>query len=97
MGMMRGEFEVVDAAPAPSLSPTSPRAEPPLTAEPIAPEPLAAPKTYTVQRGDSLRAIAKKLYGREGRWRDIVAANPALNLKKPRPGQILNLPTGVKP
>ncbi len=94
MGMMRGEFEVVDAAPAPS--PSAQRTEPPASQQ-IAPEAPAAPQTYTVQRGDSLRAIAKKLYGREGRWRDIAAANPAFNLKKVRRGQVLNLPTGVKP
>jgi hypothetical protein len=93
MGMMRGEFEVVDAAPPPPQSPQRIEPAPELTA----PQAPAAPQTYMVLRGDSLRAIAKKLYGQEGRWREIAAANPALNLKKLRAGQILNLPTGFKP
>jgi nucleoid-associated protein YgaU len=30
---------------------------------------------YTVQRGDTLYAIARKVYGDQSRWRDIYAAN----------------------
>ncbi|AZG77784.1 sulfite exporter TauE/SafE family protein [Methylocystis rosea] len=100
MGMLRGEFVVVDAKPAAPSQPSAPVASavqgaPQATQS--APASAAVPKTYTVRRGDTLRAIAKRLYGDEKRWRDIAAANPALNHKKLRQGQIITLPAGAPP
>ncbi|MEF3367447.1 sulfite exporter TauE/SafE family protein [Methylocystis sp. 9N] len=94
MGMMRGSFEVVDSAPPAPATPSPQAAAQPTEAAPPVAE--AAP-IYRVGRGDTLRAIAKKLYGEESRWRDIAAANPSLNPKKLRAGQTLNLPPGAKP
>lgn len=94
MGMMRGSFDVVDPGPTPPAPPSPQAAAPPTEA--AAPVAEAAP-TYRVARGDTLRAIAKRLYGEESRWRDIAAANPSLNPKKLRAGQTLNLPPGAKP
>lgn len=100
MGMLRGEFVVVDATPAAPSQPSAPVASavqgaPQATQS--APASAAVQKTYTVRRGDTLRSIAKRLYGDEKRWRDIAAANTALNRKKLRQGQIVNLPPSIQP
>ncbi len=103
MGMLRGEFVVVDATPAAPSQPSAPVA-PAASADQGAPQATQSPpalaavqKSYTVRRGDTLRAIAKRFYGDEKRWRDIAAANPALNRKKLRQGQIITLPAGAPP
>lgn len=40
-----------------------------------APRPSDAPKTYTVQSGDTLSAISRRMYGTPSRWIDIYQAN----------------------
>jgi len=45
------------------------------TAKPAAPAESAAPRTYTVQKGDSLWKIAKHFYGNGGEWKRIHEAN----------------------
>jgi sulfite exporter TauE/SafE/copper chaperone CopZ/phage tail protein X len=85
MGMMRGEFEVVE----PSQTP-APREE--RVPEGAPPPAALAPETYRVARGDTLVSIARKLYGDGSKWRDIAAANPGLNARKLIPGQVLTLP-----
>jgi len=61
------------------------------------PAPDAAPpkvETYTVQAGDSLSKIAKKLYGDGNKWRVIFEANQDI-IKNPdliHPGQTLKIP-----
>jgi nucleoid-associated protein YgaU len=53
-----------------------------------------APRTYTVQRGDSLSKIAQHAYGHANRWREIFDANRD-QLDDPdliQPGQVLKLP-----
>jgi nucleoid-associated protein YgaU len=50
--------------------------------------------TYTVKKGDSLRKIAKKLYGNESKWKAIYEANQPM-IKNPDliyPGQVLRIP-----
>jgi uncharacterized protein len=87
MGMMRGQFDVVETGAAPKeAAPPAPAKE----KEDASPEPQ--PSAYTVQRGDTLKSIAKKLYGDARRSRDIEAANPGLRKKELKTGQILNLP-----
>jgi len=83
MGMIRGQFDVVEPGAAPQETAPEPA--------PVATSPAAA-ATYVVQRGDTLRSVAKKLYGAARRWRDIAAANPSLRRNKLKPGQILKLP-----
>lgn len=62
------------------------------------PEPDAAvsrprPRTYRVQRGDTLSAIARRFYGDPARWRDIYEANPQLeDFNRLRVGVELRLP-----
>jgi len=63
-------------------------------AAPPAPSPsaTAAPQTYTVQRGDTLSAIAKHFYGHAGEYRRIAAANNIANPDLIHPGQQLVIP-----
>jgi nucleoid-associated protein YgaU len=54
----------------------------------------AAPKTYTVVKGDNLSKIAKREYGDANKWRSIYEANKDL-IKNPDliyPGQVLKIP-----
>jgi nucleoid-associated protein YgaU len=99
MGMLHGEFVVVDAAPATASQQTEPVAScvQSATVSAQSPPASAATQTYAVRRGDTLRAIAKRRYGDEKRWRDIAAVNPSLNPKKLRQGQNINLPAGAQP
>lgn len=51
-------------------------------------------QTYTVQKGDTLSAIAQQHYGKASRWHAIFDANRD-QLEDPdliRPGQVLKLP-----
>ena len=61
---------------------------------PAAPAPNAtpAPQTYTVQRGDTLSAIAKRFYGHASEYRRIAAANNIANPDLIHPGQQLVIP-----
>jgi len=42
---------------------------------PVAPSPTNAPRSYTVQSGDTLSAISSRFYGTPSRWIDIYQAN----------------------
>lgn len=50
-------------------------ATPPRPAGEPSPSPSSAPRTYTVQSGDTLSAISKRFYGTPSRWIDIYQAN----------------------
>jgi len=81
------------AAPAPVAA--SPAA--PVPADPAAPVAAAAagePEIYTVVKGDTLGAIARKYYGRASAWKKIQDANSALLKGKTniRPGMKLTIP-----
>ncbi len=54
----------------------------------------AAPRgaSYTVQRGDTLWSIARKLYGNGQKWQQLAAANGINNPKSLREGQTLVIP-----
>jgi sulfite exporter TauE/SafE/copper chaperone CopZ len=63
------------------------------TQEPAAPaEPPAPTATYKVTAGDTLIKIARKSYGDGRKWREIAKANPHLDAKKLKVGQIILLP-----
>jgi N-acetyl-anhydromuramyl-L-alanine amidase AmpD/LysM repeat protein len=58
------------------------------------PKPTPQPRTYLVQPGDTLSAIAKQMYGRSSLWQIIFEANRNI-LSDPgrlRPGQVLVIP-----
>jgi len=60
-----------------------------------APKQTAAPKTYTVKSGDTLRKIAAKTLGSESRWKDLMDANKSV-IKDPnalRAGAVLKIPS----
>ena len=57
-----------------------------------APAPAAAAQTYTVQRGDTLSAIARRFYGHAGEYRRIAEANHIPNPDLIHPGQQLIIP-----
>ncbi len=61
-----------------------------------APPPSPAPaRTYTVAGNESSQNIALKLYRHTSRWRDIAAANPGVDLRRLRNGQVIKRPTSV--
>jgi uncharacterized protein len=92
MGMIRGEFDVVEAAAPPEAPEAAPAAAPQPEAK------LASPSLiYIVKRGDTLKGIAKKIYGDARRWRDLAAANPGLREGGPKRGQRLILPLNAQP
>jgi nucleoid-associated protein YgaU len=80
--------EETEPPPAPTASPPAPVAPAMEPAKPAA----AAPGTYTIERGDTLAKIATKLYGDPKKWVAIAQANPGLNLKRLKVGQVINLP-----
>jgi len=58
------------------------------------PQSVQAPRTYEVQKGDSLSKIAKKFYGEAGAWKRIFEANRDV-VKNPdliQPGWTLKIP-----
>ena len=59
-----------------------------------APEPPAppAPRTYTVQSGDTLWAISEQFYGDGNRYPEIAAASGVDNPDLIQPGQVLTIP-----
>jgi nucleoid-associated protein YgaU len=59
-----------------------------------APAPADQAQSYTVQSGDSLSKIAKRIYGDANKWHKIFDANRD-KIKNPdliQPGQVLTLP-----
>ncbi|MGD9656383.1 MAG: sulfite exporter TauE/SafE family protein [Methylocystis sp.] len=99
MGMLRGEFVVIDAPPAMASQETEPVASGVQITPAAAQNPPESPaaQTYTIRRGDTLSAIAKRFYGDARRWRDIAVANPGLNPRKLREGRSINLPGSAQP
>jgi len=90
---------VVIPKPAPSFPEAFEELPPvePLTPRVVAPEvPTApvAPSVYTVQKGDTLEKIAKKVYGNATRWPKIYRANRHVltNANRVYPGQVLTIP-----
>jgi nucleoid-associated protein YgaU len=70
------------------------------TAKVPTPAPAPPPRTYTVAKGDSLWAIAKKQLGQGNRWTEIYEKNRAVIGDNPdliKPGQVLTLPDATPP
>jgi nucleoid-associated protein YgaU len=85
--MLHGRFDVVAAPEAAASGDTAP------PTDAVAPRPhRPAPTTYQVMPGDTLSGIAIRQYGSVRRWRAIAAANPGIDPRRLRPGQILVLP-----
>lgn len=58
----------------------------------------AAPRTYTVKRGDSLSSISRQFYGSSRYYKLIFAANRTIlsTEKSLMPGQVLTIPANIK-
>jgi nucleoid-associated protein YgaU len=78
-----------DPAPAATTTFTAPAATTTRTTTPAA---ASGPATYTIKPGDTLSAIAIRLYNDERRWVEIAQANPTVDPIRLRVGQVLRLP-----
>jgi nucleoid-associated protein YgaU len=78
-----------EPTPAATTTFTTPAATTTRTTTPAA---ASGPATYTIKPGDTLSAIAIRLYNDERRWVDIAQANPTVDPIRLRVGQVLRLP-----
>lgn len=79
------ESKPAETAPAPEAA-TPPEAAP-------AEKPAAPEATYTAKAGETLKTIAKKLYGKTDKLQALVAANPGVKPgAKLKAGQVIKLP-----
>jgi tetratricopeptide (TPR) repeat protein len=60
---------------APPVRPSRQPQATPAPAPAASPDPTSVPRSYTVQSGDSLSSISRKVYGTPSRWIDIYQAN----------------------
>ena len=52
----------------------------------------AAPRTYTIEPGDTLSGISQKIFGSSRYWKRILAVNPGLDPDHLQVDQVINLP-----
>ncbi len=73
---------------------TDAQGNPVLYKQPSAPDTRVRPLTYTIQPGDNMWKIGMKVFGRDGRWREIQKLNNIsdANLKKLQVGTVLKIP-----
>jgi nucleoid-associated protein YgaU len=84
-------------APEAAAEEAEPEAEPEAVDEPVAeaaaePAPEPAVRTYTVESGDSLWAIAERFYGDGSKYQVIADASGVPNPDLIHPGQVLTIP-----
>jgi LysM repeat protein len=73
-------------------------ASPAPEAKDSAPEPQTSPKTYSAAAGDTLKSIARKLYGKADKWRVLAEANSGIKpTTKLKAGQAIKLPPAATP
>jgi LysM repeat protein len=80
------------AAEEPEAHVEEPVAEPAAAAAEPEPEPEPAARTYTVESGDSLWAIAERFYGDGNRYQAIADASGISDPDLIQPGQVLTIP-----
>jgi uncharacterized protein len=81
------------APPSAAQTPKAIANEPPGRAT-EAPPPVRS-ETYTIAAGDSFSRIAARQYDDERQWRAIAKANPGLNPRRLRAGEVIQLPRPV--
>jgi LysM repeat protein len=82
-----------DAPPPPAPAAGEAEAAPEAVAEPVAEEtPEPAVRTYTVESGDTLWAIAERFYGDGSKYQVIADASGIPNPDLIQPGQVLTIP-----
>ena len=108
MGMLHGDFEVIEPPPAAPAQPeiaTNAPTQPEIAANPpaesvegieppnaVAPSSPEGASSYNIVSGDTLRGVAVKLFHDARRWRAIAAVNPGLDARRLHPGQVIKLP-----
>ena len=105
LGPAPGEKAPVETAPAPeaasrpvpppeATTPAGTETAKTTEANKTTPTTAAKPKTYTVQKGDTLSEIARRFYGNTSKWKDIYNANKAKisDPDKVKIGTVLTLP-----
>ncbi|MGO9929074.1 MAG: LysM peptidoglycan-binding domain-containing protein [Mycobacterium sp.] len=82
-----------DAPPPPAPAAEEAEAAPEAVAEPVAEEtPEPAVRSYTVESGDTLWAIAERFYGDGSKYQVIADASGIPNPDLIQPGQVLTIP-----
>ncbi len=86
----------------PNQGPTksTPKASPKVSTKSLAPnaapekseKPVSGARTCTVQKGDTLRSIARRELGNEKRWKEIASLNPSVDPSKLAIGMRVKLP-----
>lgn len=66
-----------------------PTVEPTIT---TTPNPLPQPGTYTIKPGDTFSSISVSVFGAERHWQAIADANPKVDSRRMRVGQVIKLP-----
>jgi len=89
---------IADTAPTKTSKPTPAKANAPSNSSPSTPKKaeksLASNRACVVQKGDTLRSIARRELGDERRWKEIAKANPSVDPNKLSIGARLKLPKG---
>ena len=75
VGEVRRVPTVQTSIVAPPVRPSRQPQATPAPAPATSPDPASVPRSYTVQSGDSLSSISRKVYGTPSRWIDIYQAN----------------------
>jgi 5'-nucleotidase / UDP-sugar diphosphatase len=98
-GSTQGSVLDVQRAPAPAHPPVMSLPVEPVAAAPafepapvITETPIAAQRTHSVARGDTLYGLARQYYGDGKQWQRIADANPGINPSALRVGQALVIP-----
>jgi len=86
-----GELPPVEVQVLEPAGPTSPGEVTPATVEttPVTLPAVATTTPYTIQKGDTISAVAYKY---NLRWQDVVAVNPGISPNRLRIGQVIQLP-----
>ncbi len=100
MGMLHGDFEVIEEAPSPAEAVVNRPI--PTETEPVGRKEAAVKnetrrEQYTIIKRDTLRGIAFKLYHNGKSWHEIAVANPGIAVRRLRPGQAIQLPEKALP
>lgn len=83
------------SAPPPTQTPPTqpPRTQPPLTQPPrTQPPPTPVIRSYSVEPGDTLWAVAERFYGDGRQYPQIAFANSVADPNRIHPGQVLTIP-----
>jgi nucleoid-associated protein YgaU len=84
----------VESTPAEPQAPTAPAAPTPSPESPAETQPAEESQFYTIQKGDTLSGIAKKFYGKAGKYMYIFEENTGVieDPDKIYPGQTIRIP-----